>query len=283
MDEEIVERGELFKSIGEVAAVAVVYSALGLSLGVMKASPPTALRLAAVLLVNLVVVAAASWYVTHTIGNKWVAAFGAASVMTATQLLLPRLELALEARSGLRGMALLAVLGGITALVAACGLVLAFGPPDVFQGPEPAVWLPLHPLEYLWRLPVLVAGYAALHVVAIEAARAMGPAGRADTDLGDLVVARLVAGAVWVGAIAVCTLSLEGRLGAVVRALAAMVVIGGLAGRLMLYLRASIDIWFPRTLFPSVADLVAVLAACLLLLPPAMPVLEEEEPVEELT
>lgn len=279
MDAEIGERGELFKSIGEVAAVAVTYSALGLTVGVMKAAPPTALRLAAVLLVNLVVVVAASWYVTHTVGNKWVAAFGAASVMTATQLLLPRLELALEARSGLRGMAMIAVLGGITALVAACGLVLAFGPPDVFQGAEPAIWLPFHPLEYLWRLPVVVVGYAALHVVAVEAARAMGPAGRPDTDLGDLVVARLVAGAVWAGAIAVCTLSLEGRLGAVVRALVGLVVVGGLAGRLMLYLRTALDIWFPRTLLPSVADLIAAIAACYLLIPPLAPVVEEEEPV----
>lgn len=280
MNGEIAERGELLKSIGEVAAVSVVYTALGLSVGVMKAAPPTPLRLAAVLLVNLVVVIAASWYVTHTTGNKWVAAFGAASVMTATQLLLPRLELALEARSGLRGMALIAVLGGITALVAACGLVLAFGPPDIFQGTEPAIWLPFHPLEYLWRLPVVVVGYAALHVVAIEVARAMGPPGRTDTDLGDLVVARLVAGAVWAGAIAVCTLSLEGRLAPVVRALVALVVIGGLAGRLMLYLRTSVDIWFPRTLLPSVADLIAVLAACFLLIPPPVPFEEEEEPVE---
>jgi len=278
VDEGILDRGELLKSIGEVAAVSVVYTALGLSLGVMRAAPPTPLRLALVLLVNLVVVIAASWYVTHTTGNKWIAAFGTASVMTATQLLLPRLELALEARSGLRGMALIAVLGGITALVAACGLVLAFGPPDVYPGGEPAIWLPFHPLAYLWRLPVLVVGYAALHVVAIEAARAMGPSGRTDTDLGDLVVARLVAGAVWAGAIAVCTLSLEGRLAAVVRALVVLVVIGGLGGRLMLYLRASVDIWFPRTLLPSVADFLAVLAASFLLVPPPEPFDDEVEP-----
>lgn len=265
--------------MGEVLAVAVTYTALGLSLGVMKAAPPTALRLAAVLLVNLVVVVAASWYVTHTIGNKWVAAFGAASVMTATQLLLPRLELALEARSGLRGMALLAVLGGITALVASAGLVLAFGPQDTYPA-EPAIWLPFHPLAYLWRLPVLVAGYAVLHVIAIETARAIGPLGRPDTDLGDLVVARLVSGVVWAGAIAMCSLNLEGRLGPIVRALVGFVVIGGLAGRLMLYLRTSLDIWFPRTLLPSVADFIAAVAACFLLIPPGMPAEEEEEPSE---
>lgn len=279
MDVDPAERGELLKSIGEVAAVSVVYTALGLSLGVMRAVPPTPMRLAAVLLVNLVVVLAASWYAAHTSGYKWVAGFGLASIMTATQLLLPRLELALEARSGLRGMAVIAALGGITALVAAYGLVLAFGPPDPYAGWQPVLWLPFHPLEYLWRLPVAVVGYATLHILAITVARNLGPPSTAGTDYGDLTIARLVAGVVWVGAIAVASFGLESRLGAVVRALVILVVIGGLAGRLMLYLRAPIDIWFPRTLLPSAADFLATLAAAYLLLPPTPPddVLAEEE------
>ena len=100
---------------------------------------------------------AGSWFVAHASGYGWTAGVGVAAMVGAMQLLLPRLELSLEARSGLRGMALVGILSGIAALVAAAGLVMAFGPPSVHPAEAPPLlWLPYAPGSYAWRLPVLL-------------------------------------------------------------------------------------------------------------------------------
>lgn len=258
---------EVFESIGELLAVALVYTAVGLTLGVMKAAPPSASNLGILLGINLVVMGAGSWFVAHASGYGWTAGVGVAAMVGAMQLLLPRLELSLEARSGLRGMALVGILSGIAALVAAAGLVMAFGPPSVHPAEAPPLlWLPYPPGSYAWRLPVLLVAYALLQVAAVTLAREIGPPRVGGPDFGDVLVARLVSGAVWVGAVALASLSLMGRTPPIVRALTGLAVVAGLAGRAVTYLAAPADIALPRALLPAVADLLAGLLAAFLLL-----------------
>ncbi|HNX50558.1 MAG TPA: hypothetical protein PLS53_15125 [Thermoanaerobaculaceae bacterium] len=260
---------EVFESIGELMAVALVYTAIGVTLEVMPATPPSAFRLGFLLAINFVVVAAGSWSVAHASGYGWLAGAGTAAVLGATQLLIPRLGFSLEARSGLRGMALLGVLAGLAALVAAAGLVMAFGPPGIHPAEAPPlVWLPHPPSGYAWRLPLLVVVYGVLQTAAVTLARTFLPPRVGGPDLSDLVTAQLVCGVVWVGALALDSLSLERRSLPIARSLVALVMVAGLAGRIMTYQRAPLEFWLPMTLLPALADgLTAALAAFLLLSP----------------
>jgi hypothetical protein len=254
--------------LGEVLVLALVYLTAGLTLGAIKLRIPSMTGMGLLLLVNIVVVAAASWYVVHTAASGWTVGAGVAAILVTMQLLLPRLEPALEVRTGLRLMARLTVVGGLAALVAALGLILVFGRPDIDPVDPPALWLHCTPLAFAWKIPVLVVVYGLLQCAAITLARSLRPPVVGGPGPMDVLLAQLACGAIWVGALAVGTLGLEGRLRPIAGAFVGFIVVAGLAGRFMASVGAPLDFWLPRTVLPGVADVLAGLMGVYLLVPP---------------
>ena len=161
---------QLGRLILEILFVALLYTAVGVVLGIFSAGwgrPPDLLRL---LLLNLLAVVPLAFFVWKVDGTWWSMGGTAALALALLHAVVPRMELLLDRQASLIQLPWTAVnaLGAAAACVTALMMVLR---PWQNGGAPPYPWPAGEPRSYLWRITAVLAGYATLHVLAARVGR----------------------------------------------------------------------------------------------------------------
>lgn len=154
----------------ELLFVALLYTAVGVVLGVFSAGwgrPGDVVRL---LLLNLLAIVPLAFFIWKVDGTWWSIGGTAALALALLHAVVPRMELLLDRQASLIQLPWTAVnaLGAAAAGVTALIMVLR---PWQNGGLPPYPWPAGEPRSYFWRLSAVLAAYAALHVVAARVGR----------------------------------------------------------------------------------------------------------------
>lgn len=154
----------------ELLFVALLYTAVGVVLGVFSAGwgrPGDVVRL---LLFNLLAIVPLASFIWKVDGTWWSMGGTAALALALLHAVVPRMELLLDRDASLIQLpwtalnALGAAAAGVTALI----MVLR---PWQNGGLPPYPWPAGEPRSYFWRIPAVLASYAVLHVLAARVGR----------------------------------------------------------------------------------------------------------------
>ncbi|MCU0291623.1 MAG: hypothetical protein MUF10_06475 [Thermoanaerobaculaceae bacterium] len=154
----------------ELLFVALLYTAVGVVLGIFSAGWGRPGDLVQLLLLNLLAVVPLAFFVWKVDGTWWSIGGAAALALALLHAVVPRMELLLDRDASLIQLPWTAVnaLGAAAAGVTALIMVLR---PWQNGGLPPYPWPAGEPRSYLWRIPAVLAGYAVLHVLAARVGR----------------------------------------------------------------------------------------------------------------
>ncbi|HPC84219.1 MAG TPA: hypothetical protein P5234_12815 [Thermoanaerobaculaceae bacterium] len=155
----------------ELLFVALLYTAVGIVLGVLSAGRGECLDLIQLLLQNLVAILPLVLLLWKVEGTWWSVGGTCALALAGLHIVVPRMELLLDRGQSLINMPIVALhaVGAAAAALAALLMVL-----PTWQSEEPAApypWPAGEPVSYLWRLPALAGAFAVLHVLAARLGR----------------------------------------------------------------------------------------------------------------
>lgn len=250
----------------EVAVIALIYTVASVLVGATALALSGVWDLTRLFVINLIAVLSVAAFVWWADGTWW--SVGATAVMTlmVLQVLVPHLETALERQASLGHLPLMTVRSLVAALIAV-GALLFFLPDDGGFAEFPPTLLVVGGLgSYLWRVLVLTASYALVHVAMMRFGRGVfGQAGRA--ALAEEFLHRVLCGLVVVAVLVAVAAHLPAG-GFPIRLFLVLIpVLVCLAGRLAVVAGWPLDMAATRVGLRAGADLVAGVLAIWLLLP----------------
>ncbi|MGV8038664.1 MAG: hypothetical protein AB2L07_00785 [Thermoanaerobaculaceae bacterium] len=155
----------------ELLFVALLYTAVGVVLGVFSVGWGRPLDVVRLLLQNLLAIVPLVFFIWKVEGSWW--SVGGACVLTLAvlQIVVPRMEMMLERGQTLIQLPSLALNAVGAAAAAVTALMMMLRSWKNGGGPPPYLWPAGEPASYLWRIPVSIAGYSLLHLVSARFGR----------------------------------------------------------------------------------------------------------------
>lgn len=157
----------------ELLFVALLYTAVGIVLGVFSAGWGRCADVVVLLLQNLAVLVPLVFFVWKVEGTWWSVGGACALALATLQIVVPRMEMMLERGQPLVQLPALALnaLGAAAAAAAALAMVLRSWRDEQEVPPYP--WPAGEPVSYLWRVPAFVAAAGVAQVVAAGIGRGL--------------------------------------------------------------------------------------------------------------
>lgn len=188
----------------ELVFVALLYTAVGIVLGVFSAGWGRPLDLLLLLFQNLLAVIPLAFFIWKVEGTWWSVGGTCALALPLLQAVVPRMEAMLERGQSLIQVPTLAPYALGAGAAAAAALLLVLRSWQVEDDAPPYPWPAGEPATYMWRIPGLVAAFAVLHMLAARLGRIVVGQTAHPPLLGELVAKLYLGGLVALAALAIC-------------------------------------------------------------------------------
>lgn len=188
----------------ELLFVALLYTAVGIVLGVFSAGWGSPLDLIRLLLQNLLAIVPLVFFIWKVEGSWWSVGGACVLALAVLQIVVPRMEMMLERGQTLIQLPTLALNAVGAAAAAVTALMMMLRSWKNGGGPPPYLWPAGEPASYLWRIPAFVAAFAVLHVLAARLGRLVFGQTSHPPLLGELLAKVSLASVVVLAVLAIC-------------------------------------------------------------------------------
>lgn len=171
----------------ELLFVALLYTAVGVVLGVFSAGWGKPLDLILLLLQNLLAIIPLVFFIWKVEGTWWSVGGTCVLAMALLQVVVPRMEMMLERGQSLIQLPTLALNAVGAAAAAVVALMMMLRSWKNGGSLPPYFWPAGEPVSYLWRVPVFAGAFAVLHVLVARLGRVIFGQTSHPPMLGELV------------------------------------------------------------------------------------------------